>query len=124
MTNKTAPKKNLGGAPRKEIDYKQLDAIMQFKVTKGFVADYFNISEDTLETRIREHANMTFSEYNKLKLQRTGIKLQQKAIEAALSGNTPLMIFALKNIAGWSDNITSEMNHSGQIKISVDDKDL
>ena len=89
--------------PRKEIDFNVLDALMQFKVTKAFVADYMGVSEDTIDRRIKENFQMTFSEYSKLKQQRTGLKLQQKCIERAINGDRTLLIFALKNFANWSD---------------------
>ena len=87
------------------LNYDQLDALMQFRVTKEFVADYMGISQDSLDRRIKEDHGLTFHEYNKLKMQRTATKLQQKAVEGALRGNTTLMIFCLKNLAGWSDKV-------------------
>jgi hypothetical protein len=98
--NKT---KKTNGRPKKEIDFAVLDALVQFKVTKIFVADYMGVSEDTIEKRIKEKTGMTFTDYSKLKQQRTGLKLQQKCIERAIAGDRTLLIFALKNFANWSD---------------------
>ena len=108
-----------------DIDFKVLDALMQFKVTKGFVADYMGVSEDTIDRRIRESSGLTFTAYGKLKQQRTGLKLQQKCIELALGGDRTLMIFALKNMADWTDKIDSNVDVSGiTIKIDSDDSKL
>lgn len=85
------------------IDWKVLDALLQFKVTLEHCADYMNVSTDAIQRRCKEEKGMTFSEYHELRLQRTATKLQQKAIEMAINGNTTMMIFALKNLAGWSD---------------------
>tara|TARA_R110000787_G_C13421642_1_gene444909 strand:+ start:2237 stop:2593 length:357 start_codon:yes stop_codon:yes gene_type:complete len=90
---------------KKTIDFNVLDALVQFKVTKIFVADYLDVSPDTIERRIKEHSGMTFTEYSNLKQQRTGLKLQQKCVELALKGDRTLMIFALKNMAGWADKL-------------------
>lgn len=102
-----------------EINWEILDALVQFKVTKGFCADYLGVSEDTIEKRIREKFDMTFTEYNNLKLARTGYKLQQKAISLALSGNVTMMIFALKNIANWSDNIKTEHGSDANKPVNI-----
>ena len=110
------------GRPKIEINFEILDALVQFKVTKIFVADYMKVSEDTIEKRIKENFNMTFTEYSKLKQQRTGFKLQQKCIEQALAGDRTLMIFALKNMAGWSDKL-EQTAIDGGIKIDKIDLD-
>lgn len=102
---------------KKKLNYDALDALLQFKTTKKFCSDYLGISEDTIERRLREDKDMTFTQYHELKMGRTGIKLQQKAIEQALSGNATLMIFALKNLAGWSDKIDQKL--SGEVNSKV-----
>ena len=108
-------------AHRAEVDFVALDALLQFRVTLSFCSDYLNVSPDTIQRRIKEKFGMNFGEYHNLKMQRTAVKLQQKAIEEALKGNTVMMIFALKNMAGWSDK--QEVNQTVQeIKISSDDE--
>jgi hypothetical protein len=62
---------------------------------------------------------MTFAEYHALKMERTAVKLQQKAIELALKGNSTMMIFALKNLAGWSDRNEQELREP--VKVVVTD---
>jgi len=89
--------------PKKNLDYSALDALLQFKVSCNFCADYLGVSRDTIVRRIKEDHGLTFSEYHQLKKERTATKLQQKAIELALKGNSTMMIFCLKNLAGWSD---------------------
>lgn len=86
-----------------ETMWAKLDALLQFKVSMKFCADYMGVSIDAIRRRIKEKYNITFTEYHELKMERTATKLQQKAIEMALDGNTTMMIFALKNLAKWSD---------------------
>ena len=104
-----------------EIDWKVLDALLQFKVTCKFCAEYMDVSKDAIERRIKEKHNLTFKQYHMKKMARTAVKLQQKAIETALTGNTTMMIFALKNIAGWADKIDESI--TGEIKINIDGDD-
>lgn len=113
--------------PKVEVDYKVLDALLQFKVPLYFVADYMGVSRDTIIRRLREDHDMTYAEYHDLRLQRTATKLQQKAIEMALAGNATMMIFSLKNLAGWSDKIDNDIKiQSNGITITVnkDESDL
>lgn len=113
--------------PKIEVDYKVLDALLQFKVPLYFVADYMKVSRDTIIRRLKEDHDMTFAEYHELRLMRTATKLQQKAIEMALAGNATMMIFSLKNLAGWSDKIDNDIKiQSNGITITVnkDESDL
>jgi len=95
-----------------KINWDQLDALLQFKVSLKFCAEYMGVSRDAIIRRIRENFDMTFAEYHALKMERTATKLQQKAIELALGGNNTMLIFCLKNLAGWSDK--QEQVHKGE----------
>ena len=101
-----------------QVDWRTLDALLQFKVTLEHCADYLGITTDAIQRRCKEEKGMTFSEYHQLKLQRTATKLQQKAIEMALAGNTTMMIFALKNLANWSDKLENTIT-SKDLKIEI-----
>ena len=112
------------GRKKVDVDYKVLDALCQFRVRKDFVCDYLGVSLSTLEKRLNEDFGMTFTEYNELKMQRTGLKLQQKAIDLALGGNVTMLIFSLKNIAGWSDKVELSGSEEAPIKTTFDIKNL
>tara|TARA_R110002167_G_scaffold198805_5_gene401943 strand:- start:2607 stop:2963 length:357 start_codon:yes stop_codon:yes gene_type:complete len=112
------------GRPKMELNYDKLDALLQFKVTQRFCADYLECSEDTIGRRLKDDHDMTFSEYHSLKMERTSLKLQQKAIEQAFAGNSTMMIFALKNLAKWTDKHETTVNASIGITIDNDDSNL
>jgi len=92
-----------------EIDYDVLEALCQFKVTSTFVADHFGVSSDTIERRVKEKYKITFMQYNKIKMSKIAYQLQQKCFDLAMDGNTTALIFALKNIAGWSDKTEGQV---------------
>lgn len=104
--------------PKIPLDYKELDALLQFKVTKSFCADYLKVSENTIDRRLREDHDKTFGEYHELKIERTGVKLQQKAIEMALKGDRTMLIFSLKNLAKWSDKIENKIEAGKMITLN------
>ena len=107
--------------PKKDIDWKELHALLQFKVSLRFCADYIGVSIDTIRRRIKEEHGMTFGEYHELKMERTATKLQQKAIEMALAGDRTLMIFCLKNLAKWADKVDETTTQ--KIQVIVDGQD-
>jgi hypothetical protein len=67
------------------------------------------VSVNTVQRHVKEFKGMNFEEYHDLKLKRTGIKLQQKAIEMAVHGDRTMLIFCLKNICGWSDRTETQL---------------
>ena len=103
--------------PKTEVDFSALDALLQFKVTLPFCADYLKVSRDAILRRIKENYGMTFTEYHNLKMQGTAIKLQQKALQLALAGNTMMLDKGLKNFADWNDK--QEVTHSGEISMPI-----
>jgi len=107
------------GRNRIEINWETLDALLQFKPTKRFCADYLGISEDTLEKNLKEKYEMTYSEYADFKLDRTRFKIQEKAIKKALEGDKTMLIFCLKNLCMWSDRQILEANISGNANLQL-----
>ena len=105
---------------KKVFDWKELNAILVFKMSKKFCSKYFGISEDTLERRIREEHDMTFTEYKEYCSGGLAMELQQVAIEKALDGNASMLMFALKNIAGWSDKVEQKVEQTLTLENLID----
>ena len=99
----------------------------------AITAEIFNMldSKPALINRFKMHGveygfipnldDMTFGEYHALRMEGTATKLQQKAIEMALAGNSTMMIFALKNLANWSDR--QEITDTVSINMTIDKQD-
>lgn len=64
----------------------------------------FDCSEDTISRKIEKETGLNFFDFRDRYLGDTRIKLQQKAIQMALAGDRVMLIFSLKNMAGWKDN--------------------
>lgn len=89
-----------------------VNGLLQRNASKVAVSQILGISEDTLERRIREKFDCTFTEYKDRQFSQTILGAQQKAIDAMMEGgrkyNEKLHILFLKSFCGW--------NESGSVK--------
>jgi hypothetical protein len=98
------------GAPEIPIDLEKLKALMRLKPTLKDTAAFFECSEDTIENRIRQHFNVTFSEFRDKNMVHTRLSLIRKAMAMAENGNVAMLIFCLKNMCEWKDKFDQEVN--------------
>ena len=107
------------GRKRIELDYKLFDGLLKCGATRVQCSNILEVSEDTIENRLREDHDTIFTDYRLKKLDHTVIKLTQKAIGLALNGNITMLIFCLKNLCGWADkNDSKEISEKTVINIS------
>lgn len=110
---------DLGKSP---FSWDKLDGLLAYKSSLVVCADILEVSERTIRNHIKDRFDLTFTEYAEKKLSRTKVKLVQKAIEMAHSGNVAMMIFCLKNICKWNDNNDTQVD-IGKIQINIDKED-
>lgn len=91
------------GRPRHRVDWKKLDTLTQFGPTLVMAAELIGMQPDTLQNHIKEKYGWTWTQYRERKITHTKMKLINKALALALSGNVALLIFSLKNMCGWQD---------------------
>ena len=108
--------------PRKEIDWKTLDAILQYGAIKKDASSILGVSDDTLERRIQEEHECTFAEYREQKRAPLRVKLGQKQFEVAMNGNVTMLIWLGKQWLGQTDK--QEIEQTNDVKISIDIDDL
>ena len=115
--------KNKGGRPRIEFDDKQwasIEEMCNILCTGEEIAGVLGVSYDTLEKRIKETHEISFTEYYKKhgsKGKRSLRRLQWKAAEA---GNTSMLIWLGKQWLGQTDRQESEATITTKV-IIVDD---
>lgn len=102
------------------FSWDKLDGLLAYKSSLVVCSDILECHENTIKNHITKRFGMTFTEYSQKKLSRTKVKLVQKAIEQAMSGNTTMLIFCLKNICKWKDN-PDEIIDSSKIQIVLPD---
>lgn len=88
----------------KEINYLDLKKLMRFQPTLCDTASYFDCSEDTISRLIQKNDKLTFWEFRERHFGTTRMKLREKALAMALSGDRHMMIFLLKNYCGMKEN--------------------
>lgn len=105
------------------FSWDKLDGLLAHKSSLIVCADILDVHENTIKSHIKQRFEMTFTEYAEKKLSRTKVKLVQKALEMAMSGNVTMTIFCLKNICKWSDNNQDE-ELSKKIEVILTDERL
>lgn len=92
------------GRPHIDLDWKKIDTLCAYRMSKEDIAFMSNCSQDKLEIEIKKNFGCTFSAYRLKKLSATKAKLIEKAIQKALAGDNTMLIFSLKNLCKWCDN--------------------
>ncbi|MEK6555389.1 MAG: hypothetical protein AABZ31_09125 [Bdellovibrionota bacterium] len=78
--------------------------LMDMRPTLKQTASFFRTSEDTVQRRIKQWSGLSFTEFRDLHSAKLRLRLIQKAVQLAEASNTTMLIFALKNLCGWSDD--------------------
>lgn len=90
-----------------ELDWQKLDLALSLGANMQIAADYCELSIDTIYRRIKAKYGITAEEYRDRKCANIKLKLIQKAHQLATQDNpnVTMLIFCLKNLAGWADKI-------------------
>jgi hypothetical protein len=108
-----AKKNKKMGAPVKHVDLDQLKTLMRLHPRLQDTAAFFEVSPDTIESRIKEHfGGITYSEFREQNMVHTRFSIIRKAISEAERGNTAMLIFCLKNLCGWRDRYEADVTHA------------
>jgi hypothetical protein len=103
-----------------EMSWQALDALCQYSPTLKYCAEYLAVSEDTIEKRIRDEFDCTFSEYREMKAQKVVLKLKEKAVKMALDGNPMMIKYVLGNLSDWREKVESNVtSNGGSVKIQI-----
>jgi hypothetical protein len=105
--------------PPKEINMKQLEAFLRVRPDKGDVAAFFQVSEDTIERRIKEWCGLSFKELRDEQMVHTKLGLQQEALLRAKKSDT-ILIFCLKNYCGWKNEPEVNIQNNVQANASLE----
>lgn len=95
---------------QKPFSWDKLDVSLEYQASKGVCADRLEVSEDTIDNRIKKKYNMTFTEYKKKRTEHMAMRLKDTIIKKALKGDNVCLIFSLKNLSDWVDRKEQTIN--------------
>lgn len=119
---KLVGEKDIGGRPPTKINWEVMDGILQFGARLTDCVELVGVSDVTIQKKIKEKFNMTFTEYRDLKMSKMRIKLLQKQYDSAMSGNVAMLIFLGKQYLGQSDKQEIINDSRVSLKLSHDEK--
>jgi len=110
--------------PRKELNWNELDKLCAIHATRKEIADWFEVSEDTIERRCQEEFGISFASYYDQKAVNGKMSLRRKQYEQAMGGNTTMLLWLGKQYLGQSDKQETTLDSKIQINIDKDDSEL
>ena len=106
---------NKGGRPRKEItdkDFERLIAMIRIQCTQGEICGVFDMTAETLNTRIEERGEGSFSTLYKKHGDEGKASLRRMQWKAAEAGNSTMLIWLGKNMLDQTDKTIVDNKHS------------
>jgi hypothetical protein len=95
------------GRPKIPIDWAQFDKLCAIHCTLEEIASFLDVSMDTIERRCIQDKKKPFAELWRQKAAKGKISIRRKIWRKINEGNTAILIFAAKNVLGWSDKMTN-----------------
>lgn len=117
MKEKKTEEKPKMGRPRKELEWDSFDGLCKLQCTLREIANWFDMSEDTVERRVQESFGITFAEYYDKKSADGKISIRRKQFQVAMSGCKTMLIFLGKQWLGQAEKIENKNEHSGGLSL-------
>ena len=109
--------KNVGGRPRKEIDYDLLEDLCRIHCTGEECCDILGMCYDTLNTRLKDDGHGGFSDYYKKFASEGKSSLRRLQWKNANDGNVSMQIWLGKQLLGQTDK--SQIEQAEAVEIFV-----
>jgi hypothetical protein len=99
------PAKGEGGRPTSEFNWDRLESLCQRAMNLADCSEIMQLSESTIQRRIREEYDLTFEAYKDKKMALTRLNLVEMALDRVKAGNITMHIFLLKNMCRMADKV-------------------
>lgn len=119
---KRGPAEGEGGRPVIDFNWEQLDTICKLRLDLSDTSEIMQVSESTIQRRIKEHFKLTFEAYRDKKMAHTKQRLIRSAIDRAEAGSVAMHIFLLKNFCKMADKVEAEFSDPKMTKEFVINK--
>lgn len=102
----------------KDINLKRLENYMWTRPTLAMTALFFGVSEDTIESTIKLHYALSFSDFRAQRIMHSKHSLIQKCMQMGLEeGHWPSLKFALQNLADWTEHMQVSQDQAQTITL-------
>jgi hypothetical protein len=95
------------------IDRDELEKLMRLHPSKTEAADWFGVSESSLERFVKKNFEMSFDALRDKSFVKTKIAIKRAQIEKAIKGDNTMMIWCGKQYLGQSDKMDQAIKHDG-----------
>ena len=93
--------------PLKEIDKGEFEKLCALQCTEAEICQWFGVAEKTLNSWCKRTYRESFSQIFRQKRGKGKIALRRAQMQAALGGNTSLLIFLGKQYLGQSERVSA-----------------
>ena len=101
---------HLGGRPKKDINWKQLDEMLHIQCTGEEIAAVLGVSYETIDRHCREYYGKCFEEYSLEKRCGGRASLRRRQwLSAVKDGNTTMLVWLGKNMLDQTDRAKTEL---------------
>ena len=101
---------------------KLLKNLCRMKPTLEDCAAILEMDTSTVDKFIKRTYKVSFSEFRNQNMAHTRFMIIRNIIKECEKGNTAMLIYASKNLCGWTDKQEVEQTNKN-IEIKIDDKD-
>lgn len=102
----------MAGRKKIEIDWKQVNSLLEIQCTGKEVASVLDISYNTLERRCKEVYGINYEDWSAVKRQTGHASLRRMQWKAAEKGNTTMLIWLGKQVLGQMDRPIEHGEHT------------
>ena len=92
------------GRPKKELDYPTVEKLCGICATETEIANWFDMTIQTLNEKCKENYGMTFLEVYKRYSDEGKMSIRRKQYQLALDGDRTMLIWLGKNMLGQKDS--------------------
>lgn len=108
------------GRPLINIDQKQFESLCGLQCTIEEICSFFHVTDKTLSSWCRRTYGQSFSEIFAEKKGVGRISLRRAQMQAALGGNTTMLIWLGRNLLGQTDKDRAETQAIEPVKVIID----
>lgn len=107
------------GRPKADIDWNQVDKLLQAHCSGAEIAAYFGLNKATLYDRCKTDNNMPFSDYSQQKKAKGNSLLKAKQYSIAMRGDKTMLVWLGKQYLGQKEKHEVDTNIN---KITIEPK--